>query len=137
LEGDHPLNPIEPDKAKSSPNTMLADFLGIEPAETPFPQSVRDVLDDGGLADPGHPRQQQDAIRNHSALLRRFCVKAGVRPRNLFISTLRALRLRSLMFGNAFPLLKNFTAAPAPVLICRHVLLPTRFMLSYYTQPCS
>jgi hypothetical protein len=58
--GDHPLDPIEPDKAKSSPNAVLADFLGIEPAEIPSLESVRDVPDDG-LADPGHPRQQQDA----------------------------------------------------------------------------
>jgi hypothetical protein len=37
------------------------DFLGIEPAELPSLQLVGDLPDDGGLADPGRPRQQQDA----------------------------------------------------------------------------
>src|SRR5512134_3692245 len=105
--GDHPLDPIEPDKAKPSPNAVLAHFLGIEPVESLSLESVRDLPDDGGLADPGHPRQQENAIRNHSALLRRLGVEAGIRPRHLGPSALRALRLRGLMLGDALALLEE------------------------------
>jgi hypothetical protein len=50
-----------PSKAKPSPNAVLADFLGVEPVEAPSLESVRDLPDDGRLADPRHTRQQQNA----------------------------------------------------------------------------
>ena len=104
---DDPLGPVESDQPKSAPTAVPADLLRVEPAEFPSLQSLGDPPDDGGLADPGYARQQQDAPGNHSALLRRLRIEGRESPCDLFAFAFRALRFGRLVLGDALALVED------------------------------
>jgi hypothetical protein len=112
---DDPRGPVESHQPKSAPIALLRISF----------QSVGDPPDDGGLADPGYARQQQDAAGNHSALLGRLRIEGRESPCDLFAFAFRALRFGRLVLGDTLALLEDLATGFAPIFIRRHGPLPT------------